>query len=302
MKATVHICNRAPGKGDLEHNYRGHAKRSKAERSFVGSRVVFVGGDAHGVGVIATEPGNETGTMVVISGPNVGRKGRPLRQAILSAQDLPHATPTEYKAALAMLMAAAPLWIAAFAPGARWIAFGHQDRNHPHVHLVFENWDYAAGKRLDLNPILVEQMQTMDWAKSVGLTSGKGSLGKAKAGKKLDDARMKLTDLNYQGRVQLLAWQSFKGERIAAQALLAWCEETRPVHTVDGIVAALQAGPLPPGWAMRKTKSGNALRHPTIIIEGRHLRIEKFYELWIELLKAPSKGLEITKNGKEQIV
>ncbi len=295
MKATVHFCLRAPGKRDLEHNFRGHATRSKAERSFTGSRVVFVGGDARGVGAISAEPGNETGTMIVIGGPYAGRKGRSLRQVILSAQDLPQATEQEYHAALATLMTAAQLWIDTFAPGVRWIAFAHQDRNHPHVHLVFENWDYAANRRLDFHPILLETVQTMGWAKGIGLTSGKGSLGKATAGKKLEDAGAKLADLDYQERVQLLAWQSFRGEKKAASALLTWCEKTRPVYSVEGIVAALEAGPLPTGWEIRKTKSGKPLRHPTVIISGRHLRIEKFFELWIELLKAPNQELETTK-------
>jgi len=302
MKAIVHFCLRTPRKGDFEHNYREKARRSKAERRFAGSRVVFVGGDARGVGVIPTEPGNETGTMVLISGPNSRLKGRPMRQMILSAQDMTHATPAEFHAALALLMDAAKLWIDTFAPGVRWVATAHQDRHHPHVHVIFENWDYAAERRLDLSPILLEEMQTMTWAKRLGLTSGKGSLGRAKAGMILEESTARLPDLDFQARVELLVWQSFKGEKTAAQALLAWCGETRPVQTVDGIVAALEAGPLPPGWELRKTKSGKPLRHPTVIISGRHLRIEKFYELWIELLKVPNKKLETGKNGKEQIV
>ena len=296
MKTIVKVCKRAPGKKDLEHNYRGHATRSTAEREFNDSRVIYITGNSRCVGEIIKSPGFEKSMLAVISGPHSYRCGRSLRQLILSSEDMKDASEKEFKRALVALMRAAARWVKVYAPGCRFVAFAHADRHHPHVHLVVENWDYAKKRRLNLSPLLLEDMQKMNWAKGLGLVSGKGSLGRVAIGKKLAESGVDFDQLNFQQRVQMLAWNSFKGEKMAALALMEWCVKHNPPKTVDGITAMLESEPLPPGWSMKsKGKKGSSLRQPSILIDGRRLRIATFLDVWrdrIEHRKLPSKGEE----------
>ena len=295
MKATVHICRRAPGKGDLEHDYRAKSKRCAAEREFDGSRVVFVAGDLKGVGIVAKEPGYERGMLDALCGPHVQESGRFLRQVILSGEDLTNATKAQYRAALRRLMRAAKMWVNTYAPGCRWVAIAHQDRIHPHVHLIVENWDYARENRLNLSPFLLEQMQEMKWPNDPKLISGKGSLQQAKAGKALE-ACDGVTDPTWHQRIELRAWDKFKGDRLVAKTLLNWCKKAKPEKSIDGMVDALELGPLPPGWDLNcRTKGGGRLRRPSVKISGKTLRIDTFLDLWVHrLIKDKSKP-----DGKE---
>lgn len=297
MKATVHICRRAPGKGDLEHDYRFNSRRCAAEREFDGSRVVFVEGDLKGVGVVAKGPGYEVGMLGALCGPHTFDSGRALRQVIFSGEDMQNATKPRYRAALRRLMRAAKMWVETYAPGCRWVAFAHQDRNHPHVHLIVENWDYVREKRLNLSPYLLEQMQEMMWPKDPKLISGKGSLQQAKAGKALEECDG-ATDPTWHQRIELRAWDKFKGDRAVAKSLLEWCKKAKPEKTIDGIVDALEMGPLPPGWEINcRTKGGGRLRRPSVKISGKTLRIDTFLDLWVQRL-AKDKTKPDGKEGR----
>ncbi|MEO8615234.1 MAG: hypothetical protein ABI600_08850 [Luteolibacter sp.] len=280
MKAIVHMCNGAVGVPELEHNYRGFAKRSAHEREFEGSRVFDVLGNARGTGVIMTEPGFERGMLAMLAGPNAYKMGKTVRQTIISAESTPNAKPEEFDATLRVLSEAAERWVEAHAPNCRWVAFVHQDRHHGHVHIAFENWDYELGHRLDFSPALCSKMQDMSWCAGLGITSGKGSLGKVINGKKLAAARVDLsTAKTWHERVELCAWNVFASRKDAAKELLQWCAAKRPEKSVEGLLDALLGEPLPPGWEVKsKTKGGGDLKEPSVKIDGKTLRLTTFLD------------------------
>lgn len=304
MKGIVHICKGGTGVKDLEHDYRARAKRSGPERVFDESRVFAVLGDARGAGVIMQEPGFERGMMAMLAGPKGCRKGKAVRQAIISLESMPDATQAVFYSALGKLPDAAKNWMDTFAPGCRWVAFVHQDRHHPHVHVVFENWDYKhGGRRLDLNPQLLSKMQDMKWCAGLGIESGKGSIGRVIDGQKLDQAGEDLsTAKTWHERVELCAWNAFATRKDAAKELLHWCAEKKPDKTVESLLDALCSGPLPPGWEVKsKTKSGGDLRKPSVKIGGATLRLETFLDVFAAKLKPVGASLEQLRANPENV-
>lgn len=278
MKGIVHICKRAVGISELRHNYRVSSKRCESEREFKGSRVHTVLGDARGAGVVMTEPGFERGTLAMVEGPHADRRGKAARQAIISLESMPDATPEEFDDALGAVSEAAAKWVEVYAPHCRWVAFVHRDRHHPHVHIVFENWDYERGRRLDFAPALCSGMQDMKWCGNLSIESGKGSLGRVLGGQKLEEANVDLsTAETWHQRVELCAWNAFSSREKAAKELLEWCVLNRPKKSVDGLLDALLGEPLPPGWELKaKTKSGGSLKEPSVKIAGKTLRLSTF--------------------------
>ncbi|RYD31732.1 MAG: hypothetical protein EOP85_22445 [Verrucomicrobiaceae bacterium] len=285
------MCKRAVGIEELKHNFRPSSKRCDSERKYQGSRVHTVFGDACGVGVVMTEPGFERGMLAMVEGPHADRRGKAARQAIISLESMPTVTTEEFDVALGIVSKAAEKWVEAHAPNCRWVAFVHRDRHHPHVHVVFENWDYKRGRRLDLNPSLCSGMQEMKWCTGLGIESGKGSLGRVNRGKKLAEAKVDLsTAETWHQRVELCAWNSFASRQVAAKELLKWCEVKQPEKSVDGLLKALLAEPLPPGWELKsETKAGGALKEPSVKIGGKTLRLSTFLAPFITTqdLQAP---------------
>jgi hypothetical protein len=288
MKSTVHICKRAPKLSDAKHNNKEKSTRSEPEREYIGSRVLAVVGDLRGIGVVAKRPGFERGMLAAVSGPHAYAPGRPLRQIIISGEDLKEASKARYRAALRRLVRAGRKWAAKFAPGCRFVIWAHQDRLHPHVHVIVENWDYARNRRLDLRPKMLIEMQEMKWAEDPKLTSGVGGTGQARAGKALTAQPNGIVTTWHQ-RIELRAWARFKADKTVAEELLSWCRKANPAKSIEGIVGALEAGPLPPGWALRaRTKRGGPMERPSVTIGGKTLRIGKFLELWLDRL-GPNK-------------
>lgn len=297
MKGIVHICKGEVGVSELGHDYRARAKRCEPERVFQGSRVFDVAGDARGTGVIMRDPGFERCMLALLAGPHGPKKGKAVRQAIISLESMPDATPKEYNAALGVLLQAVVKWIETFAPKCRWVAFVHQDRHHPHVHIAFENWDYKhGGRRLDLSPQLLSNMQDMKWCAGLGIESGKGSLGRVLNGENLAAAGVDLSSAKtWHERVELCAWNAFASRKDAAKELLEWCVQKQPVKSVDGLLDALLGEPLPPGWELKhKTKSGGDLKEPSVKIDGKTLRLSSFLDTF-----APKPTL--LKPTKEEI-
>lgn len=280
MKGIVHICKGEVGVSELEHDYRARAKRCEPERELVGSRVFDVIGDACGTGVIMRDPGFERCMLALLAGPHGPKKGKAVRQAILSLESMPDATPEEYNTALNVLVEAVVKWIETFAPNCRWVAFVHQDRHHPHAHIAFENWDYKRGRRLDFTPAMCSEMQDMKWCAGLGIEPGKGSLGRVINGKNLAAAGVDLsTAKTWHERVELCAWNAFASRKEAAKELLEWCVRKQPAKSVDGLLDALLGEPMPPGWELKhKTKAGGDLKEPSVKIGGKTLRLGTFLD------------------------
>lgn len=55
----------------------------------------------------------------------------------------------------------------------RWIAVIHRDKKTPHMHMIVANFDAARGRRLEITPKLLSELQEMKWTSH--LDSGKGS-------------------------------------------------------------------------------------------------------------------------------
>ena len=302
MKGIVHMCKGGVGVSELEHDYRALAKRCEAERKLEGSRVYTVVGDARGAGVIMTEPGFEHSMLAMLEGPHAALPGKAARQTIISLESMPDATTDEYDEALSVLSEAAAKWVETYAPNCRWVAFVHQDRHHPHIHIAFENWDYKRDCRLDITPAMCSEMQSMRFCSGLGIESGKGSLGRVLNGQKLAEADVNLTTAEtWHQRVEICAWSVFAAQKEAAKALLHWCAEKQPKKSVDGLLDSLLGEPLPVGWEVKsKTKAGGDLRKPAVKIAGCTLRLETFLDKFAPRVKGKKKSSTKDKGEHER--
>ncbi len=280
-KAIVHVCEEAPGIGAFKHNYRGRANRSKPERYFQRSRVHDVIGDTCGLGVVPRTAGKEKSLLELLAGPHAKRKGKPLRQLIISAEDVPPDKPDGYYAmVLAQLLKAARKWVKKYAPSCRWTAWAHEDRKHPHVHVIVENWDYTQSKRLNLSPFLLERMQDMDWCSGLGFESGRGSRIQIEAGIRLLQEGKIEAECEYQERIQIQAARKDNVRMSVAAELEAWCQKHGISPDVDEIRIALERDILPNRWrANTRTGKGGLLRQPSVTIDGITVRLNKFPEM-----------------------
>lgn len=86
----------------------------------------------------------------------------PLRHVVISAED--NMGEESRREAFACLAAVALDWIKAFAPSSNYLAVSHDDRRHPHIHLLLANSDPAHDEcRLAWSPGTVSQMQSLEF-------------------------------------------------------------------------------------------------------------------------------------------
>ena len=84
----------------------------------------------------------------------------PLRHVVISAEDT--ATPESRLGAFECLAVAAQAWIKAYAPNSNFLAVSHDDRCHPHIHLLLANSDRSHEEsRLAWSPGTVSKMQSL---------------------------------------------------------------------------------------------------------------------------------------------
>jgi hypothetical protein len=121
-----------------------------------GHRVVQIlnGMDAGTIGAPAVTARNLCGDVP---------EGRaPLRHVVISAQDTAGAD--SRLEAFQCLAAVAQDWIKAFAPHSNFLAVAHDDRSHPHIHLLVANADRADDdRRLSWSPGTVSEMQSLSF-------------------------------------------------------------------------------------------------------------------------------------------
>ena len=101
------------------------------------------------------------------------------KHVVISVEDI--ADLAKRKAAMRVLRKMAFLFLKTYAPGCAAIAFGHLDKNHPHIHLAIENSD--GSRALDWKPDTLRQMQSMVWLSrdlATIVQSGRRKPGKAK--------------------------------------------------------------------------------------------------------------------------
>lgn len=119
-----------------------------------GHRVVQIlnGMDAGTIGSPAVTARNLCGDVPV------GRA--PLRHVVISAEDT--ATSGARTSAFECLAAVAKDWIRAYAPNTNFLAVSHDDRRHPHIHLLLANSDRTHDeRRLAWAPSTVSEMQSL---------------------------------------------------------------------------------------------------------------------------------------------
>jgi hypothetical protein len=81
------------------------------------------------------------------------------KHVVLSVEDT--LDPAARRAALRILRRMAMEFLKVYAPGCAALAFAHNDRKHPHLHLVIANSNgYRA---LNWKPKVLRQMQSMEW-------------------------------------------------------------------------------------------------------------------------------------------
>jgi len=86
----------------------------------------------------------------------------PLRHVVISAEDVAGAE--RRLDAFACLAAVAQDWIQAYAPNTNFLAVSHDDRRHPHIHLLLANSDRSHDEsRLAWSPSTVSEMQSLDF-------------------------------------------------------------------------------------------------------------------------------------------
>jgi hypothetical protein len=86
----------------------------------------------------------------------------PLRHVVISAEDVTGAE--RRREAFACLAAVAQDWIQAYAPNTNFLVVSHDDRRHPHIHLLLANSDRSDDEsRLAWSPSTVSEMQSLDF-------------------------------------------------------------------------------------------------------------------------------------------
>ena len=90
-------------------------------------------------------------------------KGRaPLRHIVISAEDTPSFP--KRGTAFEALADVAEQWLEKFAPGVQVIGIMHDDRNHPHIHLLVANNDpFHGDARLSWPKSTLKEMQFFEW-------------------------------------------------------------------------------------------------------------------------------------------
>ena len=90
-------------------------------------------------------------------------KGRsPLRHIVISSEDTPSFP--KRGTAFEALADVAEQWLEKFAPGVQFIGIMHDDRNHPHIHLLVANNDpFNGDARLSWPKSTLKEMQSFEW-------------------------------------------------------------------------------------------------------------------------------------------
>lgn len=239
-------------------------------------RVAWIGGDLDGYG----HPIRDGKLMA--QAMDCGHEhlpGRRTRHAVLSCE--PGSDPDE---AVQKLIQSAPL-LAKKLGATRWIAVVHMDTDKPHLHLIYANADRDLGRRLDLRPDYLSEMQGMEWTPY--LDSGRGERGKDRG------ARGKLIAAGAERKEAERAQK----KRAASDQLRAFLNSRKvPKMGEQELAEWLHDCPdLPDGWETKKlkTKAGNNPANPAIIIDGEGLRLRRF----LEHVRTPT-----TKTKKEKEV
>lgn len=173
MKFIIHVGKDSRGgktavKNLLRHVYREHGKSGDEIPSSDRVESLLSGLETG----VATR--NHLGDTDLLLGRFEANTTRMHRHVIISAEDIED--PVGRKRANNILGHLAKDFVAEFAPDSDWVGVVHQDRRHPHLHLVICN--SGKGKALAWRPQTFRKMQRItEWSNHPEVESGKG-LGK----------------------------------------------------------------------------------------------------------------------------
>ncbi len=161
MKACVFIKNAKRGRGRAQTlsliKHCLSEGRSVKEVSDGQSRVATI--DAFGLvgGLNEKKPGKLRDNLLRQNHDTKSKDAS--KHVVLSIEDT--LDPVARAAALRILRRMAFEFLKVYAPGCAALAFAHNDRKHPHLHLVVANSD--SNRAVHWKPKLLRQMQSMEW-------------------------------------------------------------------------------------------------------------------------------------------
>ena len=179
MKACIYIKkSRGRGRGQTLALLKHCAGEGRSTKEIDDGRSRVVAIDAYGL------VGNVDAKRMAELRDNLlrqhhgGRSKELAKHVVLSCQDT--IDPVARRAAIRVLRRAAYEFLKTFSPGCAALAFSHNDRLHPHVHLIISNSD--SNRSLHWQPKLLRKMQSMEWLSrdlQLVVQSGRRKPGKA---------------------------------------------------------------------------------------------------------------------------
>jgi len=238
------------------------AVKAGAER-VVDDRVLWVIGELGGFGYPARD------ARLMAEALECGHEhlaGRNSRHLVLSCEA--NLREDQRTVAFARLKASAPLLARALG-AIRWIAVAHDDKDHPHIHLIILNYDPVEDKRLDIRPTVLSRLQDMDWTPHFDAGKGSRKEPRSKRGKAVKKARE-------EGAKRLIQEKAPVIRKLKKFLKVNNVPKMEPAALADWLAEA----ELPPGWKKQKlrTPSGGRRTDPAIIIDGVGLKFSRYFE------------------------
>lgn len=216
-------------------------------------RVSWIGGCLAGHGIV-TRKADLMATALDCGHQHL--PGRRTRHLILSCEPLEGERRVD---AERRLIASAPL-LAGELGAERWIAVIHCDKQTPHMHMIVANFDPAKGRRLEITPVLLSELQRMEWTSH--LDSGKGS---------------RMGPLSERAlAIQALKIQDSEATKRALEKVWAHMQKHKKLDlSQDDLALWLASQCLEQGWDRSRLlrQDGSPRKKPVIQVDGIDLRL-----------------------------
>lgn len=160
MKACIYIKrSRGRGRGATLSLLKHCLSEGRGKKEINDGKSRVVAADSYGLAgaVDASKPGELRNNLLRQN--HDGKSKEVAKHVVLSIEDT--IDPAARRAAIRVLRRLAFEFLKVYAPGCAALAFAHNDRKHPHLHLIIANSDGA--RALHWQPKMLRQMQSMEW-------------------------------------------------------------------------------------------------------------------------------------------
>ena len=160
MKACIYIKrSRGRGRGATLSLLKHCLSEGRGKKEINDGKSRVVAADSYGLAgaVDASKPGELRDNLLRQN--HDGKSKEVAKHVVLSVEDT--IDPAARRAAIRVLRRLASEFLKMYAPGCAALAFAHNDRRHPHLHLIIANSDGA--RALHWQPKMLRQMQSMEW-------------------------------------------------------------------------------------------------------------------------------------------